>query len=131
MIRKTTHSHPAFMAVSAALVIFLTSLFIYDRIQIRTSIINLTQTVVDEKIARRCSESESRLILKISVLQKFTNATNLQITSDILASYQVALSLAEKGDLRCVIMEEMGDSMLRAYRAGVKDGAKNSNFGGV
>ena len=130
MIRKTIHSHPALMAVSAAVVIFLTSLFIYDRIQIRNSIINLNQTVVEERVARKCSESASRLVMKISAIQKF-NTTNLQITSDILASYQVALSLAEKDDLRCVIMEEMGDSTLRAYRAGVKDGAKNSNCGGV
>ena len=131
MFKKIFKAHSAIAAVCFALLIFITSLYAYDRMQLRTSIVNLEQTISEERIARKCGESEARLVMKINAMKKIVSAVNIQISIDIIASYEVALNLAEKKDMRCVLMEEMGDSMMRAYRAGVKDGSKNSYVGGV
>lgn len=128
---KYIKSHIVILSLSLSFVFFTSSLYIYDRMQTRNSIVNLEQTVTDERVSRICGEATTRLVNKVSAIKNGRTVSNVQISFDILASYEVALELSMKKDARCVIMEEMGDSMMRAYKAGVKDGAKNSNLGGV
>jgi hypothetical protein len=130
-IRKYINTHIVLIVLNAAFVIFASSLYMYDRIQVRSSIVNLEQTITIEKNARVCGEATTRLITKLTAMKMGHTISNVQISFDILASYEVALDLSLKRDIRCIMMEEMGDSMMRAYKAGVKDGAKNSNIGGV
>ncbi len=125
--KKSTYKIPL-AVIGLSVLVFVASLYVHDRVQVRQSIVDLKQTIAEERVARKCSETANRLIYKIDAMKKFTNSGNVQISIDIIASYGVALDLADKNDIRCVIMEEMGDSMLRAYKAGVKNGTKNSYF---
>lgn len=128
MPRKFINSNPIKIALGAALITFFTSLYIYDRLQVTKSIVRLEAMVAKEKVARQCGEASARLMLKIGAAQhKEINATSIEI----LASYEVALNLAMSKDIRCLMMEEMGDAMQRAYKAGYKDGEKEYNLGGV
>jgi len=123
--------HTALLSINLAIVIFFSSLYVYDHIQVKSSIINLEQSIKDEKTSRVCNEAETRLSNKIATMKFNSPIKNIQVSIDIQASYEVALNLAIKKDLRCILMEELGDSMLSSYQAGVKDGTKNFDLGGV
>lgn len=131
-IRAYFSTHTILIAINLMVVSFVSSLYIYDHLQIRHSVVVFGEMVHQEEINRKCSASADRLLLKIANTSNPEFIPNQKVSQDMLAEYSIALDLAFKDDVRCLIFENTGDAMLMAYKAGYKDGiSKNYHSGGA
>jgi len=124
-------THTILIALNIMVLTFVSSVYIYDHFQVQNEIISLADIIHHESVDRKCSAAGDRLLIKIGALTRSNAIPNSQVSDEVMAAYQVGLGLATKDDIRCLIMEHMGDMIWFAYRAGVKDGTKNNYVGGV
>lgn len=125
-IIKYLKTHKIVLFLNLATVILFVCLRLNDVTTHEAIVVDLKQSILKEKTNRQCEIAETRLMIKVSAFSKSNIVPNAQIEVSIMAAYNVALQLASEKDVRCLIMESLGDSMLEAYKAGVSDAKKNS-----
>ena len=124
-------THTILIALNVMVVAFVSSLYVYDHFQVQDEIISVVDIVHQEMVDRKCAAAADRLLLKMNTLDKPNAMPNQEVLEEVLAAYQVALALAFKDNIECLILEHTGDSMLFAYKAGYKDGTKNNYVRGT
>jgi hypothetical protein len=131
-IRAYIATHTILIAINIMVVSFISSLYIYDHFKVEQRFIVLGELVHQEVINRKCGDAANRLLQKIANTSNPEAIPNQEVSQDMLVEYKIALDLAFKDDIRCLIFENTGDAMLVAYKAGYKDGiSKNDHSRGA
>lgn len=121
----TTHlkKYKTFLLISFSLFLFLLGLILYFHRQETISRNALAKLVLVQEEQHKCYDAYVRLQSKIHGIDE--RRMDQEIAFQILVIYELASKLAQENDPKCLMLEQWGDDVWKAYLTGVVDGKKN------